>query len=64
MDGPVAVGKYYQIGKYQFERQLNGRWGVSDSCIGVANYLTPIGALIAQRRASKLWRREVASRHS
>lgn len=50
-DIPVQPGKYYRLGKFRFEHQLNGLWGVSDRMRGVGNCRTPVGALIRYWRA-------------
>lgn len=52
-DQPQAAGKHYRVGKLRFEHQPNGKWGVSDNCLGVGGHLTPVGALIGLWR----WRR-------
>lgn len=50
-DTPIQPGKYYHLGKFRFEHQLNGRWGVDDSMRGVGNCRTPVGALLRYWRA-------------
>jgi hypothetical protein len=42
----MQPGKHYQFGKFQFEHQQDGRWGVSDRMRGVGNCRTPIGAML------------------
>jgi hypothetical protein len=54
---PIAAGKRYRLGKFTFEHQPNGRWGVSDGMLGVGGHRTPLGAYLALRR----WRRDPAS---
>jgi hypothetical protein len=51
----AATPPNWHIGRYRFERQSNPvrrwhRWGCSDGMRGVANYRTPLGAFLAQRR--------------
>lgn len=41
----------WQIGRFSFSRYGRGRWNVDDGCFGAGNCKTPLGALIAQRRA-------------
>jgi hypothetical protein len=49
----------WTIGRYRFQRQPGPvrrwhRWGCDDGSFCVANYRTPLGAFLAQRR----WARE------
>jgi hypothetical protein len=55
----VQAPPSWRIGRMRFERNADPirrwhRWGCSDGAYGVCNYVTPLGALLAQR----CWRRE------
>ena len=52
----AAPRSRWQAGRYTFGRRERGKWSVSDGCLGVDNYRTPVGAFLALLR----WRRENA----